>query len=147
MKIANAAVDAAEIVHALQIRYLLSDPEVAKVAKIEDLAAVRHSIPRRTCLIAEHRGVALGAIRAQDRGGFVYIDALWVPDFVRRLPLCALLLLELETRFAPKRTYQLRAIHGDARCHNAYVRAAYAPVYEERRADGLLLRLYEKIAL
>lgn len=144
MKIADATVDAAEIVHTLQIRYLLADPAVAKVAKIEDLAAVRHSLANRACLIAEHRGVVLGAIRAQDRGGFVSIDALWVPDFARRLPLCALLLLELETRFAPKRTYRVRAIHGDPRCHKAYVQAAYAPVYEERRADGLLLRLYEK---
>lgn len=147
MRIVWATIEDAETLHALQSRFLLYEVEVASIIKAEDLAAIRHSLENRVCLIAVHRGVAFGAVRAQDRGHLVYVDSLWVPEMAKRPSIGTLLLLELEKRFAAKRRlYQIRAIHSDAKSYRAYDKAGYGLGYEEKRPDGLILRLYEKHA-
>ncbi len=144
MRIFDATGGDAELLHDVQARSLLADPRISRIVPLEDVASIRHSTRLCVCLIAEHRGVALGAIRAQDRGGLVYIDALWVPRTAKHASLRALLLLALEARFPINRIYQVRAFHGDPQCYRAYGMAGYTLAYEDEREDGLLLRLYEK---
>ena len=144
MRIVRATVEDAETLAALLARYLQHDAQVAKVAKPEETAAIRHSLEHRIALIANHRGIALGAIRAQDRGRVVYVDALWVPDMARRPSVGVLLLLALEESFPGNRHYQVRAIHGDPKSYRVYAKAGYRLVFEDPRPDGLVLRLFEK---
>lgn len=146
MRIVRATVEDADTLAALQARYLQHDPQVAAIAKPEEPSAVRHSLEHRIALIAKHRGIALGAIRAQDRGRFVYVDGLWVPDMARRPSIGVLLLLTLEESLPAGRHYQVRAIHGDPRSYRAYAKAGYRLVFEDPRTDGLVLRLFEKDA-
>lgn len=144
MRIVRAAAEDADTLAALHARYLQHDAQVAAIAKPEEPSAVRHSLEHRIALIAKHRGIALGAIRAQDRGRVVYIDALWVPDIARRPSIGVLLLLALEECLPADRHYQVRAIHGDPRSYRVYAKAGYRLVFEDRRPDGLVLRLFEK---
>ncbi|MFC5404589.1 hypothetical protein [Cohnella soli] len=144
MRIVRATAEDAETLHALQSRHLQYDAQVAKIAKSEDTGVIKHSLKGRIALIAKHRGVPLGAIRARDRGRFVYIDALWVPDMTRRPSIGILLLLTLEESFPPDRHYQVRAVHGDPASYRVYGKAGYRLVFEDKRPDGLALRLFEK---
>lgn len=144
MRIVRATAEDADTLASLHARYLQHDPQVAVIAKPEEPGAVRHSLENRISLIAQHRGIALGAVRAQDRGRVVYVDALWVPDMARRPSIGVLLLLSLEESLPGNRYYQVRAVHGDARSYRVYAKAGYRLVFEDKRPDGLILRLFEK---
>ncbi|WP_276356636.1 GNAT family N-acetyltransferase [Cohnella caldifontis] len=144
MKIVQAAAGDTEEILSVQARHFACEPGLSAIQSMENAWSIEHSLKTRIWLKAERRGGIAGVVRGQDRGRIVYVDALWVPDFARRTELCVLLLGELEGRFPNRATFHVRAAHRNAKCFDVYKKAGYEAFYEERKENGILLRLYEK---
>ncbi|WP_123043420.1 hypothetical protein [Cohnella candidum] len=145
MKIEQAVADDAEEIYAVQLRHFAGEPELSAIQKMENAWSLKQSLKTRIWLKAVWGNATIaGVTRGQDRGQIVYVDVLWVPDSARRSSLCVRLLRELEGRFPDRATFHARAAHRDAKRFDVYKKAGYLPLYEERKENGLLLRLYEK---
>jgi hypothetical protein len=144
MKIVQATAEDAEEIHGIQIRYLEQQPDMTAMQKAESVSAIQHLLQERTCVKAVEHGMIVGVARGHARGKSVFIDALWVPDFTVRQKLCVRLLLELERQFSERSVFHIRAVHRDVKCFRVYTNAGYSHIYDERRDNGVILRLYEK---